>query len=146
MSSPCFLRVADASAASIASNMMSFSTPFSFETASTTIKISLLISSKLQNPRGTTPHRAPVLRYRSSSAASCVTLHPHRPQYSRHPTTPACRGIVCDPPSGYAFALSQFRLQTVENGQLLSTSCPAQVTKPQGCSCLAPDPRHREAR
>ena len=38
-------RVATASAASIASKMISFSTPFSFETASTTIKISLLIES-----------------------------------------------------------------------------------------------------
>src|SRR5210317_2055246 len=58
MSSPCFLRVADASAASIASNMMSFSTPFSFETASTTIKISLLISVKLQ--------KSPVTRTKAS--------------------------------------------------------------------------------
>src|ERR1700753_4320932 len=40
-SSPCFFRVADASAASRASKMTSLSTPFSFETASTTIKISL---------------------------------------------------------------------------------------------------------
>ena len=42
-SSPCFLRVADASAASSASKMISLSTPFSFETASTTIRISLFI-------------------------------------------------------------------------------------------------------
>src|SRR5579872_4336771 len=44
-SSPCFLRVADASAASSASKMISLSTPFSFETASTTIRISLFIQS-----------------------------------------------------------------------------------------------------
>src|SRR5512135_3076448 len=44
MSSPYFLRVADASAASSASKMISLSTPFSFETASTTIRISLFIS------------------------------------------------------------------------------------------------------
>src|ERR1700722_329787 len=40
-SSPYFLRVAEASAASSASKMISLSTPFSFETASTTIRISL---------------------------------------------------------------------------------------------------------
>src|SRR5579863_1125580 len=44
-SSPCFLRVAEASAASSASKMISLSTPFSFETASTTIRISLLITA-----------------------------------------------------------------------------------------------------
>src|ERR1700733_15427108 len=43
-SSPCFLRVAEARAASSASKMTSLSTPFSFETASTTIRISLFIS------------------------------------------------------------------------------------------------------
>src|SRR6056297_4255450 len=43
ISSPWRLRVADASAASIASKIISLSTPFSFETASTTIRISLLI-------------------------------------------------------------------------------------------------------
>src|SRR6185437_16677586 len=43
-SSPCFLRVAEASAASSASKMISLSTPFSFETASTTIRISLFIA------------------------------------------------------------------------------------------------------
>src|SRR6202035_229325 len=42
-SSPCFLRVADASAASSASKMISLSTPFSLETASTAIKISLFM-------------------------------------------------------------------------------------------------------
>src|SRR5580700_8918883 len=42
-SSPCFLRVADASAASSASKIISLSTPFSFETASTAIKISLFM-------------------------------------------------------------------------------------------------------
>src|SRR5688572_17355974 len=42
-SSPCFLRVAAASAASSASKMISLSTPFSLETASTTIRISLFI-------------------------------------------------------------------------------------------------------
>ena len=44
MSSPYRLRVADASAASSASKMISLSTPFSLETASTTIRISLFIS------------------------------------------------------------------------------------------------------
>src|SRR6056297_3117829 len=43
ISSPWRLRVADASAASIASKIISLSTPFSLETASTTIRISLLI-------------------------------------------------------------------------------------------------------
>src|ERR1700681_704384 len=42
-SSPCFLRVADASAASRASKIISLSTPFSLETASTAIKISLFM-------------------------------------------------------------------------------------------------------
>src|SRR4051812_9382560 len=42
-SSPCFLRVAEASAASSASKMISLSTLFSFETASTTSRISLFI-------------------------------------------------------------------------------------------------------
>src|SRR5882724_3660281 len=46
-SSPCFLRVADASAASSASKIISLSTPFSLETASTAIKISLFISLRL---------------------------------------------------------------------------------------------------
>src|SRR5215813_6923775 len=40
-SSPCFLRVAEARAASSASKITSLSTPFSLETASTTIRISL---------------------------------------------------------------------------------------------------------
>src|SRR5215472_3716415 len=43
-SSPCFLRVADARAASSASKITSLSTPFSFETASTTMRISLFTS------------------------------------------------------------------------------------------------------
>src|SRR5215472_8925411 len=43
-SSPCFLRVAEASAASSASKITSLSTPFSLETASTTIRISLFTS------------------------------------------------------------------------------------------------------
>src|SRR6185295_14427542 len=42
-SSPCFLRVAEASAASSAPKMISLSTLFSFETASTTSKISLFM-------------------------------------------------------------------------------------------------------
>src|SRR5271168_4567161 len=42
-SSPYFLRVADASAASSASKIISLSTPFSLETASTAINISLFI-------------------------------------------------------------------------------------------------------
>src|SRR5690349_8909413 len=44
ISPPCFLRVADASAASSASNMTFLSTPFSLETASTTSSISLFIT------------------------------------------------------------------------------------------------------
>src|SRR5579864_2985969 len=49
-SSPCFLRVAEASAASSASKITSLSTPFSLETASTTIRISLftLLTSRRQ--------------------------------------------------------------------------------------------------
>src|SRR5271167_548618 len=42
-SSPCFFRVADAHAASSASKIISLSTPFSLETASTAIKISLFM-------------------------------------------------------------------------------------------------------
>src|SRR5450432_1859175 len=52
-SSPCFLRVAAASAASSASKMTSLSTPFSLETASTTIRISLFTvvrTSKCPDP------------------------------------------------------------------------------------------------
>src|SRR5580658_9870592 len=44
-SSPCFLRVAEASAASSASKMISLSTPFSLDTASTAISISLFIAT-----------------------------------------------------------------------------------------------------
>src|SRR5688572_1148270 len=43
MPSPCRRRVADPSAASSASKMISLSTPFSLDTASTTIRISLFI-------------------------------------------------------------------------------------------------------
>src|SRR5882672_2698719 len=46
-SSPRFLREADASAASSASKMISLSTPFSLETASTTIRISLFIDAMI---------------------------------------------------------------------------------------------------
>src|SRR5690349_18502715 len=42
-SSPCFLRVAEASAASSAPKMISLSTLFSFDTASTTSRISLFM-------------------------------------------------------------------------------------------------------
>src|SRR6476619_1585954 len=52
-SSPCFLRVAEASAASSASKITSLSTPFSFETASTTIKISLFMSKSRHTAPGT---------------------------------------------------------------------------------------------
>src|SRR5690606_5703815 len=44
ISPPCFLRVADASAASMASKMTSLSTPFSLETASATRRISLFMA------------------------------------------------------------------------------------------------------
>src|SRR5438874_783592 len=53
-SSPCFLRVADASAASSASKITSLSTPFSLETASTTIRISLFTV-----PRTSLTHERP---------------------------------------------------------------------------------------
>src|ERR1700753_2253674 len=43
--SPCRLRVADASADSRASKMISLSTPFSLDTASTAIRISLFIAN-----------------------------------------------------------------------------------------------------
>src|SRR5512137_1921271 len=56
ISSPYFLRVADASAASSASKMISLSTPFSLETASTTIRISLFIS-RPPAPRGSNVRR-----------------------------------------------------------------------------------------
>src|SRR5580658_8362880 len=56
-SSPCFLRVAEASAASSASKMTSLSTPFSLETASTTIRISLFISIAPRIPRAVRPSR-----------------------------------------------------------------------------------------
>src|ERR1700756_5757114 len=46
-SSPCFLRVADASAASSASKITSLSTPFLLETASTTIRISVFTRQDL---------------------------------------------------------------------------------------------------
>src|SRR5690348_11419270 len=47
MSPPCFLRVADASAASSASKITLLSTPFSLETASTTNRISLFMALSL---------------------------------------------------------------------------------------------------
>src|SRR5579863_10301955 len=59
-SSPCFLRVAEARAASSASKITSLSTPFSLETASTTIRISLftaVIPRKPLSPRATHPLR-----------------------------------------------------------------------------------------
>src|SRR5581483_4474584 len=62
-SSPCFLRVAEASAASRASKMTSLSTPFSLETASTTIRISLFTLSIL------TGLKAP--SFRPCGRASC---------------------------------------------------------------------------
>ena len=58
-SSPCFLRVAEASAASSASKMTSLSTPFSLETASTTIRISLFTvvrTSRCPAPGPEDPH------------------------------------------------------------------------------------------
>src|SRR4029079_11141642 len=51
-SSPCFLRVAEASAASSAPKMISLSTAFSFETASTTNRISLFTPHGLRPARG----------------------------------------------------------------------------------------------
>src|SRR6266446_3316972 len=61
-SSPCFLRVADASAASSASKITSLSTPFSLETASTTIRISLFTvprtSLTRERPSGRKPRLA----------------------------------------------------------------------------------------
>src|ERR1700739_4648750 len=63
-SSPCFLRVADASAASSASKITSLSTPFSLETASTTIRISLFTV-----PRTSLTPEAPVRRRASPRLA-----------------------------------------------------------------------------
>src|SRR5579871_3873187 len=65
-SSPCFLRVAEARAASSASKITSLSTPFSLETASTTIRISLFTilstSPELQCSCGYLPAASPALR------------------------------------------------------------------------------------
>src|SRR5688500_3935829 len=69
-SSPCFLRVAEASAASSASKITSLSTPFSFETASTTIRISLFTASL-------PPHGGRVLR-REPRFFDLVESHTHR--------------------------------------------------------------------
>src|SRR5580698_2898195 len=49
-SSPCFLRVAEAKAASSASKITSLSSPFSLETASTTIRISLFTAVVPRKP------------------------------------------------------------------------------------------------
>src|ERR1700683_1640841 len=69
-SSPYFLRVADASAASSASKMISLSTPFSFETASTTIRISLFTTIHL--------HRSPHELRGKLCLADFIPHHAHR--------------------------------------------------------------------
>src|SRR5205807_873573 len=67
-SSPYFLRVADASAASSASKITSLSTPFSLETASTTIRISLFTCLSTSHARCALPiSGAPRGAARSSS-------------------------------------------------------------------------------
>src|SRR2546423_437013 len=67
-SSPYFLRVADASAASSASKITSLSTPFSLETASTTIRISLFTTClPLTRFRALPTSGAPLSAARSSS-------------------------------------------------------------------------------
>src|SRR5579885_1554311 len=68
-SSPYFLRVAEARAASSASKITSLSTPFSLETASTTIRISLF----------TTVHLSPASRglTRQSRLTNLCKRHRH---------------------------------------------------------------------
>src|SRR3984957_7380728 len=76
-SSPCFLRVADASAASSASKIISLSTPFSLETASTAIKISLFMvlldsSSLRPQPRLLNPFERQAMRLAVDFHYNCV--------------------------------------------------------------------------
>src|SRR5882757_6316948 len=75
-SSPCFLRVADASAASSASNIISLSTPFSLETASTAIKISLFI--KLKTPRSLRPQSRLLNSIERQAVRLAVDFHYNR--------------------------------------------------------------------
>src|SRR5579864_5585708 len=93
-SSPCFLRVADASAASSASKMISLSTPFSLETASTAIKISLFMvvldSSSLR------PQSRLLNPFERQAVCLAVDFHHNRVVHNRfqHPdiTPPAVQG------------------------------------------------------
>src|SRR5271167_1349317 len=75
-SSPCFLRVAEASAASSASNIISLSTPFSLETASTAIKISLFII--LSTPRSLRPQSRLLNSIERQAVRHTVDFHHNR--------------------------------------------------------------------
>src|SRR6187455_1682309 len=78
-SSPCFLRVADASAASSASKMISLSTLFSFDTASTTSRISLFIT-RTPYSQGLAPHSK---RRSQANVVRKKNLHPSQRRESR---------------------------------------------------------------
>src|SRR6202035_1048106 len=95
-SSPCFLRVADASAASSASNMISLSTPFSLETASTAIKISLFI--KLTTPHSLRPQSRLLNSIERPAMRLAVDFHYnrvgiHRLQYPNKTPPPVQRQL-----------------------------------------------------
>src|SRR3984893_4551980 len=80
-SSPCFLRVADASAASSASNIISLSTPFSLETASTAIKISLFMV--LLDSSSLRPQSRLLYSLERQAVRLAVYLHHNRAAHNR---------------------------------------------------------------
>src|SRR5512137_2996812 len=106
ISSPYFLRVADASAASSASKMISLSTPFSLETASTTIRISLFIC-RPPAARGSSVRRQVRLAYTShrQRPAPAVHIHHHRARAGR-----GQRALELAPPVDRLRQLDEHRL------------------------------------
>src|SRR6187431_1551063 len=92
-SSPCFLRVAEASAASSASKMISLSTPFSLETASTTIRISLFIVRPPDSRECSKLRRQVRLAYVRDRYGMALPVHRDLDRRRRH-----CCQRPCEPP------------------------------------------------
>src|SRR5207248_6728348 len=102
-SSPCFLRVADASAASSASKITSLSTPFSLETASTTIRISLFTVPRTslthERPSGRKPRFANLCKPHRHALAVDLERDAaliHREQHSGVAPPPGARLLELD--------------------------------------------------
>src|SRR6185369_5494642 len=141
-SSPCFLRVAAASAASSASKMISLSTPFSFETASTTIRISLfIIFHHLALSGATSPVRDgffPPPRIGSSPAHH---LHPHQNRHRPRASARRCNAAVLRgaPPVPHASVLRR----NADNAPACAGCDPCPVRTPPAGRPPLSDPRHR---